>query len=59
MQNDVVNTDTNKGKEIPMPKECVDNMISKFQSAGPGRIITLDEVKALREKKKARQNASK
>lgn len=51
MQDGAVNTDTNKDKEIPMLKETVENMISKFQSAGPGKTITLVEAKALRAKK--------
>jgi hypothetical protein len=59
MKDGVINTDTKKGKEIPMPKETIDNMISKFQSVGDGDTVTVAELKALREKKKARQNSSK
>lgn len=60
MKDSVVNTDTKKnGKEIPMPKETVDNMISKFQSAGPGVTMTRDEYKDFLEKRKARQSSSK
>ncbi|MBS1762249.1 MAG: hypothetical protein JSR00_05200 [Bacteroidetes bacterium] len=59
MKDDVINTDTKNGNEIPMPKKVIKNMVSKFQSAGDGKFVTVDELKALREKKKARQNSSK
>jgi hypothetical protein len=60
MKDGVINTDTTKkGKEIPMPKKVVENMISKFQSAGDGKTVTEEEYKLLLEKRKARQNSSK
>lgn len=59
MKDGVVNKDVKKNDGLPMPQETVDNMISKFQSAGDGETVTVSELKALREKKKARQNSSK
>jgi hypothetical protein len=59
MKDGVINTDVKKKDELPMPQETVDNMISKFQSAGDGKFVTPKELKELREKKKFRQNSSK
>lgn len=50
---------TKKNIEPVMSKETIANMQSKMQSAGPGEIMTKEEVVAYLEKKKARQSSSK
>jgi hypothetical protein len=45
--------------EPTLSKEVVENMQSKMQSAGAGRVVSNDELKKYQDKKKAHQTSSK